>query len=145
MEASRHYITETRGARKDRPRTFILSNAVRTQLRSPRTPRNNGGKKTRFALCHRGLGHRAERPGRDLFGDRDRHQQFRHIAARRRARPLRLGDEVTVEVELPDDPDKALSVWGLAKVVRVDGPQSAIQLSAGNFVLPLVERAKKKS
>jgi len=44
--------------------------------------------------------------------------------------PLRLGDEVTVEVELPDDLDKALSVWGLAKVVRLDGLRSAIQLSA---------------
>jgi len=59
--------------------------------------------------------------------------------------PLRLGEEVTVEVELPDDPDQALSVWGLAQVVRMDGPRSAIRLSAGNFVLPLVERAEKKS
>lgn len=47
--------------------------------------------------------------------------------------PLNLGEEVTVEVHLPDAFDKALSAWGLATVVRLDGPHSAVQLSAGSF------------
>jgi PilZ domain len=46
---------------------------------------------------------------------------------------FQLGEEVAVEVELPDHPDQPLSHWGLAKVVRLDGFRSAIQLSAGSF------------
>jgi len=49
--------------------------------------------------------------------------------------PLSLGEEVTVEVDLPGSSDKALSVWGLAKVVRLDDLHSAVQLSAGSFEL----------
>ena len=59
--------------------------------------------------------------------------------------PVKLGEEVTVEVELPDDPDRALSIWGLAKVVRVDGPRSAIQLAAGNFLAPQAESEKNQA
>lgn len=47
--------------------------------------------------------------------------------------PLDLGEEVNIEVDLPDSPDKALSVWGLAKVVRLDAAHSAVQLRAGSF------------
>jgi hypothetical protein len=47
--------------------------------------------------------------------------------------PLRLGDEVTVEVALPDHPDKPLSAWGLGTVVRLDGLSSAVHLCAGSF------------
>jgi len=47
--------------------------------------------------------------------------------------PLSPGDEVTVEVDLPDEPDKALASWGLATVVRLDGLHSAVHLSAGHF------------
>jgi c-di-GMP-binding flagellar brake protein YcgR len=47
--------------------------------------------------------------------------------------PLELDDEVTVEIELPDDPEKAFSAWGLGKVVRMDRESSAIELSAGEF------------
>lgn len=50
--------------------------------------------------------------------------------------PLSLGEEVTVEVDLPDPFDKALSAWGVATVVRLDGLHSAVQLSAGSFELP---------
>jgi c-di-GMP-binding flagellar brake protein YcgR len=49
--------------------------------------------------------------------------------------PLSLGEEVTVEVNLPDSSDQALPVWGLAKVVRLDGLHSAVHLSAGSFEL----------
>ena len=46
---------------------------------------------------------------------------------------LRIGDRVTVEVELPDDPDKPFASWGIAKVVRITGSHYGIQLSAGTF------------
>jgi hypothetical protein len=46
---------------------------------------------------------------------------------------LNPGDEVTVEVDLPDEPDKALASWGLGTVVRLDGLGSAVHLSAGHF------------
>ncbi|HTS48009.1 MAG TPA: PilZ domain-containing protein [Bryobacteraceae bacterium] len=49
--------------------------------------------------------------------------------------PLSLGEEVTVEVNLPGSSGQAVSVWGLAKVVRLDGLHSAVQLSAGSFEL----------
>lgn len=49
------------------------------------------------------------------------------------ASPLQLGEEVTVEVALAEEPEQPLSTWGLATVVRLDGLQSAIQLSAGSF------------
>jgi hypothetical protein len=47
--------------------------------------------------------------------------------------PFQLGDEVSVDVDLPNDPEKAFSAWGLARVVRVDGTHSAVQLAAGSF------------
>ena len=46
---------------------------------------------------------------------------------------LRIGDPVTVDVELPDDPDKPFASWGLARVVRFTGSYFGIQLSAGTF------------
>ncbi len=46
---------------------------------------------------------------------------------------FRLGEDVTVEVELPDDSDLAFSRWGIGRVVRVDREHSAIQLTAGSF------------
>jgi hypothetical protein len=46
---------------------------------------------------------------------------------------FQIGEEVTVELDLPNDADKALSVWGVGRVVRVDAQQSAIQLDAGSF------------
>ncbi len=49
--------------------------------------------------------------------------------------PLALGEEVTVEVDLPNSSDQTWSVWGLARVVRLDGVHSAVQLSAGSFEL----------
>jgi c-di-GMP-binding flagellar brake protein YcgR len=47
--------------------------------------------------------------------------------------PLDPGDEVTVEVDLPNEPDQALASWGLGTVVRLDGLNSAVHLSAGHF------------
>jgi hypothetical protein len=44
-----------------------------------------------------------------------------------------MGEQVTVEIDLPDDPEKAFSVWGVGRVVRVDTQRSAIQLDAGSF------------
>ena len=46
---------------------------------------------------------------------------------------LRIGDPVTVDVELPDDPDKPFAAWGIAKVVQFTGSYFGIQLSAGTF------------
>ena len=46
---------------------------------------------------------------------------------------LCMGDPVTVDVELPDDSDKAFAAWGLARVVRLTGSHFGIQLSAGTF------------
>ena len=46
---------------------------------------------------------------------------------------LRIGDPVTVDVELPDDPGKPFAAWGLAKVMRFTGSYFGIQLSAGTF------------
>ena len=46
---------------------------------------------------------------------------------------LCIGDPVTVDVELPDDPDKPFVSWGLARVVRFTGSHFGIQLSAGTF------------
>ena len=45
---------------------------------------------------------------------------------------LRVGDRVTVDVELPD-PTKPFVAWGLAKVVRFTGSHFGIQLDAGTF------------
>jgi len=47
--------------------------------------------------------------------------------------PLNLGEEVTVEVDLPGPSDQAWSAWGVATVVRLDGLHSAVHLSAGSF------------
>jgi hypothetical protein len=44
-----------------------------------------------------------------------------------------VGEEVTVEVELPDNPGAPFSYWGVARVVRVDGVRFAIELRAGTF------------
>jgi hypothetical protein len=33
---------------------------------------------------------------------------------------FRIGEEVAVEVELPDNPGKPFSAWGLARVVRIE-------------------------
>jgi c-di-GMP-binding flagellar brake protein YcgR len=46
---------------------------------------------------------------------------------------LSIGDPVTVDVELPDDPDRPFAAWGIAKVVRFTGSHFGIQLSAAAF------------
>jgi c-di-GMP-binding flagellar brake protein YcgR len=46
---------------------------------------------------------------------------------------LRLDEEVSVDVELPDDPSKPLSSWGIGKVIREDRGSFAIQIFAGMF------------
>jgi hypothetical protein len=47
--------------------------------------------------------------------------------------PFQVGEDLTVQVELPGQSGKALSRWGLAKVVRLDGDACAMHLSAGSF------------
>jgi len=54
---------------------------------------------------------------------------------------FRPGDEVTVEVALPEDPGKPFSSWGIGKVVRLDAEHAAMHLSAGSFY-PLVGEAE---
>jgi len=44
-----------------------------------------------------------------------------------------VGEEVTVEVELPDNPGQPFSSWGVAKIVHIDGCRFGIQLDAGTF------------
>jgi c-di-GMP-binding flagellar brake protein YcgR len=46
---------------------------------------------------------------------------------------FRIGEEVAVEVELPDNPGKPFSDWGLAKVVHIDDGGLGVQLLAGTF------------
>jgi len=45
-----------------------------------------------------------------------------------------VDQEVTVEVELPDDPGKPFSGWGVAGIVRIEGSRFGIHLQAGTFV-----------
>ena len=47
--------------------------------------------------------------------------------------PLVLDEEVTVEVELRERPDKPFSAWGLGRVAYVDGAGAGIQLYGGHF------------
>lgn len=51
---------------------------------------------------------------------------------------LSVGEEVTVEVELEDDPERAFSTWGVAKIVRKDSCNLGIQFYAGTFELERV-------
>lgn len=46
---------------------------------------------------------------------------------------LSVGEQVTVEVEIPGHHDQPWSAWGLATVLRVEDLQVAIQLTAGSF------------
>ena len=46
---------------------------------------------------------------------------------------LSIGEAVTVDVELPDEPDEPFASWGIAKVVRFDGSHFGVQLRAGTF------------
>jgi hypothetical protein len=47
--------------------------------------------------------------------------------------PLRLDEDVTVEVELVEYPDKPFSAWGLGRVAYVSGGDAGIQLFGGQF------------
>jgi len=44
-----------------------------------------------------------------------------------------IGEELTLELDLPAQSDKPLSIWGYGKVVRVDEEHFAVQLAAGSF------------
>ena len=47
--------------------------------------------------------------------------------------PLARGEEITVEVELPEWPDKSFSAWGVGRIAYVDGNGAGIQLLGGQF------------
>ncbi len=47
--------------------------------------------------------------------------------------PLARGEELTVEVELPDCPDKPFSSWGVGRIAYVDGHGAGLQLLGGQF------------
>jgi hypothetical protein len=47
--------------------------------------------------------------------------------------PLTRGQEITVEVELPDYPDKSFSAWGVGRIAYVDSDGAGIQLLGGSF------------
>lgn len=46
---------------------------------------------------------------------------------------LARGEEITVEVELPDYPDKSFSAWGVGRIAYVDGNGAGVQLLGGKF------------
>jgi hypothetical protein len=46
---------------------------------------------------------------------------------------LVVGEQVTVDVELPELPDKPFSAWGFGRVAYVDAAGAGIQLFAGHF------------
>jgi hypothetical protein len=46
---------------------------------------------------------------------------------------FRILEELSVEIELPDDPCKPFSAWGIAKVVRINGRHFGIELRGGTF------------
>jgi c-di-GMP-binding flagellar brake protein YcgR len=48
--------------------------------------------------------------------------------------PLALDEEVTVDVELPEHPDKPFSAWGLGRVAYIGQGGAGIQLYGGQFV-----------
>ena len=47
--------------------------------------------------------------------------------------PLAFQQEITVEVQLPGDPDKSFSSWGLGRVAYIEGNEAGIQLRGGEF------------
>ena len=59
--------------------------------------------------------------------------------------PLAIGEAVTVEVELTSHCEKALSAWGIGRVVRVDSGCTAVQLHAGSFCSPASEADREIS
>jgi len=46
---------------------------------------------------------------------------------------LSHGEEVTVDVELPECSDKPFSAWGLGRVAHIDSLGAGIQLFGGQF------------
>ena len=46
---------------------------------------------------------------------------------------LAFHQEITVEVQLPGDPDKLFSSWGLGRVAYINGNEAGIQLRGGKF------------
>ncbi len=46
---------------------------------------------------------------------------------------LAVDEQVTVEIELQDDPAKPFSSWGVARVARIDGSHFGVQLYGGTF------------
>lgn len=46
---------------------------------------------------------------------------------------LTLDEEVTVDVELPQDSNKPFSSWGIGRVARIDTCGTAVQLYGGQF------------
>lgn len=46
---------------------------------------------------------------------------------------LARGEEITVEVELPEYPDKSFSAWGVGRIAYIDERGAGIQLLGGQF------------
>jgi PilZ domain len=47
--------------------------------------------------------------------------------------PLARDQEITVEVELSEHPDKSFSSWGVGRIAYVDRDGAGIQLAGGQF------------
>jgi len=46
---------------------------------------------------------------------------------------LAIGDEVSCDIDLHENPDKALPFWGVGTVVRLEGDRAGIELKAAVF------------
>lgn len=56
--------------------------------------------------------------------------------------PIALDEEITIEIELPEYPDKPFSMWGVGRVAHIGAGKAGIQLRAGHFdPLPSYEGA----
>jgi hypothetical protein len=62
-------------------------------------------------------------------------------------KPLQLsvGEEITLELDLPQGIPKSLSTWGVARIVHADGQRCGVQLVAGTFVPDEIPREMSNS
>jgi c-di-GMP-binding flagellar brake protein YcgR len=47
--------------------------------------------------------------------------------------PLQIGEEITIEIQILNQPDQSFFSWGVGRVAHIDGGDAGIQLSGGQF------------
>ncbi len=77
-------------------------------------------------VVHKSQGERVTANARDISGA----GMLLHLE---QSAAFTLDEVVTVEIELPDHPDKPLSAWGIASVVRIVDNDVALHVCAGTF------------